>query len=253
MIDKRKPRYWTGVLAILAASGLAGCAALQEASETPEEAAARQPAKVSTEGAKEEFPNLAEVPSEPRPQTAPEDREKAMAELAEDRAQATFTTPEPAPFETTAPRDPFTSSLIISGDSVTSSDQYNNAPPLQTAAGPGQLAAIIFFPHGSSELDQRGRSILRDLAALRQQRGGSLRVVGHASSRTRNATPDEHQLANFDMSLIRANAVREELLRLGVEPEAVRAEAIGDAEPVYHEFMPSGEAGNRRVEIFLEN
>ena len=26
-----------------------------------------------------------------------------------------------------------------------------------------------------------------------------------------------------------------------------------DAEPVYHEFLPSGEAGNRRVEIFLEN
>lgn len=252
MIDKWKPRYRAGVLAILAAAGLAGCTALQEASETPEEAAARQPARVSSEGAKEEFPNLAEVPSEPRPRTAPEDREKAMAELVEDRAQATFTTPEPAPFETAAPRDPFASSLIISGDSVTSSDQYN-APPLQTAAGPGQLAAIIFFPHGSSELDQRGRSILRDLAALRQQRGGSLRVVGHASSRTRNATPDEHQLANFDMSLIRANAVKEELLRLGVEPEAVRAEAIGDAEPVYHEFMPSGEAGNRRVEIFLEN
>jgi len=263
MIDKQEPfvrgrprhRSLAAGLAVAAALALAGCAALKDATETPEQAAARQPSKVSTEGAKDTFPTLGEVPSEPRPQTAPEDREKVMAEMAEDRARATFTAPanEPAPLETAAaPRDPFASSLIISGDSVTTSEQHAGLP-LQTAAGPGQLAAIIFFGHGSSDLGARDRGILRDLATLQQQRGGSLRVVGHASSRTRNATADEHQIANFDMSLIRANAVLEELLRLGVSAEAVRAEALGDAEPVYHEFMPSGEAGNRRVEIFLEN
>jgi outer membrane protein OmpA-like peptidoglycan-associated protein len=268
MIDKQEPfvrarprhRGLAAGLAVATALALAGCAALKDATETPEQAAARQPSKVSTEGAKDAFPTLGEVPSETRPQTAPEDREKVMAEMAEDRARATFTAPagtapadEPAPLETAAaPRDPFASSLIISGDSVTTSEQHAGLP-LQTGAGPGQLAAIIFFPHGSSDLGARDRSILRDLAALQQQRGGGLRVVGHASSRTRNATPDEHQVANFDMSLIRANAVLEELLRLGVSAEAVRAEAVGDAEPVYHEFMPSGEAGNRRVEIFLEN
>ncbi|MGF1628280.1 MAG: OmpA family protein [Kiloniellaceae bacterium] len=261
MIDKQEPflrgrprhRCRAAGLAVLTAVALSGCDALQEATQTPEQAAARQPAKVSTEGAKEEFPNLGEVPSETRQQTAPEDRERVMQEMAGDRDQATFTTPpEPAPLETAAPRDPFASSLIISGGSVTTSDQVAGLP-MQTAAGPGELAAIIFFSHGSADLGERDRGILRDVAALQQQRGGSLRVVGHASSRTRNATPDEHQIANFDMSLIRANAVLEELLRLGVAPEAARAEALGDAEPVYHEFMPSGEAGNRRVEIFLEN
>ena len=80
-----------------------------------------------------------------------------------------------------------------------------------------------------------------------------MRIVGHASSRTQNTTPDEHQLANFDTSLIRAEAVQEALLDLGVPADAMQTEALGDAEPVYHEFMPSGEAGNRRVEIFLEN
>lgn len=246
----RRPGRAVALAALALAAALAGCAAASDMTETPEQAAARQPDRVSTAGAREEFPNLAEVPSTAPAHSAPEERQAVMAEMAEDRAEATYT--EPAPLETAAPRDPFSSSLIISGDSVTTSDQLAGLP-LQTNAGPGQLAAIIFFSHGSSDLDVRDRSVLRDVAALQQQRGGSLRVVGHASSRTRNATPDEHQLANFEMSLTRANAVLEELLRLGVPSEAARAEAVGDAEPVYHEFMPSGEAGNRRVEIFLEN
>ena len=200
--------------------------------------------------AADDVPNLAEVPAQPPATTAPEERQAIVEELQVDRSQATYS--EPAPLETEAPRDPFASSLIITGDSVTSSDQVAGLP-LQTAAGPGQLAAIVFFGHGSAALDGGDRSVLRDVAALREQRGGSLRVVGHASSRTHNTTPDEHQIANFDMSLSRANAVLEELLSLGVPADAARAEAVGDAEPVYHEFMPSGEAGNRRAEIFLEN
>src|SRR3546814_19796379 len=84
-----------------------------------------------------------------------------MATLAEDRAAATFT--ETEPLKTAAPRDPFASSLIISGDSVTSSDQVAGLP-LPTAAGPGQLAAIIFFSHGSADLDPReiGRASCRE-------------------------------------------------------------------------------------------
>lgn len=238
--------------AALAAAVVSGCAAIEEMTAKPEE----QPARVSTEGAKEVFPNLAEVPAEPRAHSAPEERAVIMEELAEDRAAATFTEPatEPAtaPAAARAPRDPFASSLIISSDSVTTSEMGAGLP-YQTAAGPGQLAAIIFFSHGSSELDPRDRGVLRDVAALQQQRGGSLRVVGHASSRTHNATPDAHRVANFEMSLTRANAVLEELLQLGVAADSAHAEAVGDAEPVYHEFMPSGEAGNRRVEIFLEN
>jgi outer membrane protein OmpA-like peptidoglycan-associated protein len=233
--------------ALLAVLVLAGCTAARDMTQTPEEAAAAQPSRVAAEGASDEFPNLAEVPSGVQPQTADPERAEIMARMAEDRAQATFS--DPAPLVTAAPADPFSTSVIISGDSVTTDGQVTALP----AAGGGRLAAIIFFSHGSAELDPRDRAVLRDLAALHRQRGGSLRVVGHASSRTHNATPEEHRLANFEMSMGRAETVQAELRRLGVAADAVRAEAVGDAEPVYHEFMPSGEAGNRRVEIFLEN
>jgi outer membrane protein OmpA-like peptidoglycan-associated protein len=231
-----------GALAPVILAVLAACAAPDEGKQ--------EPSRVSTAGAEEAFPNLAEVPTRTPTHTGSGQREEIVEEMIEDRAEATYT--EPAPLETAAPRDPFASSLIISGDEVTSREGMAGLPAT-TAAGPGQLAAIIFFGHGSASLDAHDRGVLRDIAALQSQRGGSLRIVGHSSSRTRNSTPDEHQLANFEMSLERANAVLDELVALGVPADAAHAEAVGDAEPVYHEFMPSGEAGNRRVEIFLEN
>jgi outer membrane protein OmpA-like peptidoglycan-associated protein len=257
MIDEQEaegsPRLAGLALVLGLTLALASCSVTRDLTESPEEKAAQQPKMVSTEGASDEFPHLSEVPKEPRPSIAPEQREQIMKQLMEDRAQATYT--QPAPLETQASPEFFSQGgVIISGDgSTTTANRADFGPPLTTAAGGGQLAAIIFFGHGSSDLDARDRSVLRDVAALQQQRGGHLRVVGHASSRTQNTTPDEHQIANFDMSLIRAEAVQAELVALGVAPEAVQAEAVGDAEPVYHEFMPSGEAGNRRVEIFLEN
>lgn len=230
---------------------LAGCTAVDDLTTSPEERAARQPQQVTTDGAKDEFPTLAEVPSEPKPHTAPEVREEMVNELADDRSKASFTDPTPLITAAPAKLDPFASATIISSDSVTTSTQLAGLSS-PTASGPGQLAAIIFFGHGSVVLDENDRSVLRDLVTLHAQRGGRLRVIGHASSRTRNTTPDDHQVANFEMSLERANAVSSELLRLGIAPEALSTEAKADAEPVYHEFMPSGEAGNRRVEIFLE-
>src|SRR3546814_5906929 len=46
-------------------------------------------------GASDEFPNLAEVPTEPRAHSAPEERAAIIEELAEDRSEATFTETEP--------------------------------------------------------------------------------------------------------------------------------------------------------------
>ncbi len=115
-----------------------------------------------------------------------------------------------------------------------------------------QLAAIIYFRHGSAALDAQDREILRDIAALHRLRGGKIRVIGHASAHTGTVTQVKHRLANFGISLKRANAVVAALISLGVARDAIQGEAKGDAQPVYHEFMPTGEAGNRRTEIFLE-
>ena len=49
----------------------------------------------------------------------------------------------------------------------------------------------------------------------------------------------------------RADAVAQELRRQGAG--RIEISAVGDAQPVFAEARPAGEAGNRRVEIYLVN
>jgi outer membrane protein OmpA-like peptidoglycan-associated protein len=116
-----------------------------------------------------------------------------------------------------------------------------------------QQLATIQFANGSAKLSERDRSILREVANQYRQRGAaSVRVIGHASSRTQAENLERHRVANAQVSAERAEAVARELVRMGVPAQAIYAGAVADANPKYHEFMPSGEAGNRRAEIFID-
>ncbi len=109
------------------------------------------------------------------------------------------------------------------------------------------------FDNGSSKLKAHDMRILRAITRLQLRKGGKLRVVGHASTRTRNLPPVKHKMANFQVSAARADRVVSELVRMGVKKEDIQMAAVSDAEPIYYEFMPSGEAGNRRAEVYLTN
>jgi len=115
-----------------------------------------------------------------------------------------------------------------------------------------QRVAVIYFADGSSALSGQDRRVLAQVAALQRQYGGLLRVVGHASSRTGAMDIARHKLANFTISLERANSVAEALMREGVSGRYLFVGAVSDSQPVYYEIMPSGEAGNRRAEIYLD-
>lgn len=112
--------------------------------------------------------------------------------------------------------------------------------------------ATIQFANGSAALDARDRSILREVVALQHQRGGVIRIVGHASSRTVNMDPVRHKLVNYDVSSARAETVAKTLADLGAKTTDVVVVAKSDTDPLYYEFMPSGEAGNRRTEVYLD-
>ncbi len=86
---------------------------------------------------------------------------------------------------------------------------------------------------------------------MQRQRGGRLYVIGHASSWTGDMNPVRHNMVNFGLSIDRANTVARELLRLGLTTSEFSIGAMSDTRPLFFEVMPSGEAGNRRVEIFL--
>ena len=120
-----------------------------------------------------------------------------------------------------------------------------------TALPTGRLVAVVYFKHGSASLSDWDRGVLRDVAALYGRTGGQVRVVGHSSSRTQLIDVSTHQQVNYRISAERAQAVRAALVAQGIPDQMLVMEARADQNPVFHEFMPTGEAGNRRVEIYL--
>lgn len=119
-------------------------------------------------------------------------------------------------------------------------------------SGVSRRVATINYAFGSARLSPSEVDTLRHVVHLHRERGGMIRVVGFASSRTRNMDPVAHQIANFTISMRRADAVARELMKLGVKPNQMYVGAVSDSEPIYFESMPGGEAANRRTEIFID-
>lgn len=115
----------------------------------------------------------------------------------------------------------------------------------------GSAIASVKFRNGSSKLSKGARGVIKGAASAHKARGGRIRVVGHASQRTQDLSIRNHKVVNFRLSVDRAQSVASELMRLGVAPNAIVIEARGGGDPVYYEWMPAGEAENRRADIYL--
>jgi len=124
--------------------------------------------------------------------------------------------------------------------------------PVGTAPVAGQPVAVVYFNDASSAVSDRAKWVLRNVTMLQQQMGGRLRVVGNASMRTIAMDPQRHDQVNYKISQARANAVARSLITMGVPQGSIAVSAQGSQAPVFYEFMPTGEAGNRRVDIFLD-
>lgn len=111
------------------------------------------------------------------------------------------------------------------------------------------LAADVLFAFGSAELSPAAKGTVAELAErLRAQAKGTVHVDGHTDSIGGDA-------ANLALSRRRADAVREEILRVlsgtGIQIETA---GYGEARPVAPNAVdgrdnPGGRARNRRVEI----
>lgn len=170
-------------------------------------------------------------------------------------AGTSFGTPTAAPLspaQTSVPdivRETYNQTLVA-GSGVAPQATATAASGTSVASFVPSGPATIYFGNGSSSLNGKAKSVIRDIAEAYKARRGVLRVVGHASHRTKNLPVHRHKLVNFRISLDRATAVANELIKLGVDRDAIQIAAVSDSDPVYYESMPEGEAGNRRAEIF---
>lgn len=109
----------------------------------------------------------------------------------------------------------------------------------------------FYFANGSSVLENENMARIREIVKIAKQNKGKLRVVGYASSRTRNTDIATHKLANFKVSQERADSVAKALRRAGIPAQNITVEALSDSNPAYLEVMPEGERLNRRAEVYI--
>ena len=138
--------------------------------------------------------------------------------------------------------------------SVSPSTSAPLAPVPQSSQGVQKSFQVgtIYFGDGSAQLSTQDRSILRAVTDVFGQMGGRVRVIGHSSMGARTFNSSRREAVNFKMSLKRANAVANELIRQGIPRENLEVVAEGDRAPAYAETSQIGAAHNRRTEIFID-
>ena len=107
------------------------------------------------------------------------------------------------------------------------------------------LSNEVSFDFDSAEIKPAFRPTLQRLAEvlIKYDRSRAL-IVGHTDS----VGPEDY---NLDLSLRRAEAVRDALVAYGVPPERLSVEGRGEAEPRASNATEAGRQLNRRVEILV--
>jgi outer membrane protein OmpA-like peptidoglycan-associated protein len=108
------------------------------------------------------------------------------------------------------------------------------------------LSGSVLFASGKSQLLPASRRRLGEVAKALKEDKRSLLIVGHTDA----SGSDE---LNRKLSEDRAKAVRTYLVSQGIETDRIRAEGMGETQPIADNTSPEGRANNRRVEIVLEN
>ena len=124
-------------------------------------------------------------------------------------------------------------------------------PAAKKAPSINYQIANILFANGSSVVDASYNAEIKKIATLAKKHNATIRVLGYASSRTKDTDIVSHKLANFKVSLNRAESVAAALRKAGVKQENITIEALSDSHPLYSESMPEGERLNRRAEVYI--
>ncbi len=103
----------------------------------------------------------------------------------------------------------------------------------------------LFFATNKTYILPASAQAMEDLATfLSENEGVTIRITGH----TDNVGTDE---ANQKLSEGRANAVKKDLIKRGIDPERIETEGKGESEPVADNDTEEGRALNRRVEFMI--
>ena len=147
-------------------------------------------------------------------------------------------------------------------DETAENEKVEAAPALQNFESPLPKLSIndkiqfrvatINFYSGSSQVDGSGLNKIKRVAKIAKEREAKIKIVGHASKRTRDMPLAKHKLVNFNISDKRAQSVADIFIKkYNVPSNNIFTEAVSDTKPLFKENMPAGTKANQRTEIFL--
>jgi OOP family OmpA-OmpF porin len=106
--------------------------------------------------------------------------------------------------------------------------------------------SIITFPSGGSEVPTTATALLQNAAtAIKQLPPGTVLEISGYTDSTGDAA------ANVALSQQRADAVRNELIKAGVDPARLVAKGYGGANPIASNDLLEGQYRNRRIEYHV--
>jgi hypothetical protein len=117
------------------------------------------------------------------------------------------------------------------------------APPAPPPAAPNNF--MVFFDWDRSDISQQARGTIQQAAQAHRSSGNpAISVTGHADK----SGPNNYNMA---LSLRRANAVKDGLVREGVSNQAIQVAGRGEEQPLVQTADGVREPQNRRVEIAM--
>jgi type VI secretion system protein ImpK len=111
-----------------------------------------------------------------------------------------------------------------------------------------RLRCAGLFAPGSAALDDRFVPMVDHIAAALNTVPGALTIIGHTDNQP------IHNLrfpSNFELSLARAQTVRDRMLQDHTAADKLKTDGKGDKEPIADNATPGGREANRRIEFIL--
>ena len=123
--------------------------------------------------------------------------------------------------------------------------QLENLQLRQTESGVVVTLGDVLFESGQTRLrDEAMASLVEVVDLLQSEPDKKIRIEGHSDSTGEAET-------NLEISDLRANAVLDALVSLGVDPERFTAAGMGEDFPIASNETDEGRAQNRRVDVIL--
>lgn len=118
-------------------------------------------------------------------------------------------------------------------------------PAFRTIQPQRPLHFLLHFETGNTQLLPESIQVIAEIiTAVQARRSRHISVVGHADT-----MGDEH--ANVQLSLRRAEAVKEKLIQAGMAADTMTISSHGEANPIVKTADNVANAENRRVEVVV--